>query len=156
MTGFIKKIQMAARTTTTYRVGLLQAKTYRALKQYTTAALAHLDITTVEWAFLGLLYDAPKGMRASEAAAELGVEAPFITVLHKKLGKKKLVEAKQDENDTRAKVLFLSKEGRAFVAETEIYLRDKMRPLVSGSSMRDILAYISVLQTINKNSSKKS
>ncbi len=155
MAGIVKKIRTAAQNTTTYRIGLLQAKAYRALKQYTTKALAHLDISTVEWAFLGLLFDEPNGLRASEAALELGVEAPFITVLHKKLGKKKLVEAKQDEHDTRAKVLFLSKEGRRFVEETEIYLRGKMRPLVRGTSMKDILAYISVLQTIEENSSDK-
>ncbi len=154
MTGIFKKISAAARNTTTYRIGLLQAKAYRVLKQHTAKALEPLDISTIEWAFLGLLTETPAGIRAAVAAEELGVEAPFVSALLKKLEKKQLIDAAEDTTDSRAKLLRLTKKGEAFVASTEQHLRAAMRPLVAGVSLSDLLAYISVLEAISKHREK--
>ncbi len=155
MTGIFKKISAAARNTTTYRIGLLQAKTYRVLKQHTAKALEPLGISTIEWAFLGLLTETPSGIRAAVAAQELGVEAPFISALLKNLEKKQLIESGADKTDSRAKLLHLTKKGEAFVQSTEQHLRSAMRPLVAGISLSDLLAYITVLEAISKNREKK-
>ena len=72
MMNIIQKIQTVAQNRKTYRVGLLQAKAYRVLKHHTAKALSEFNISHIEWAFLGLLYDAPKGMRSSALAKELG------------------------------------------------------------------------------------
>ena len=154
MPNLLQKLAAAASNTTTYRVGLLQAKAYRSLKLQTTEALAHLDISTTDWAFLGLLFDHKDGMRAVDVADELGVEAPFVSVLLKKFEAKKLLSIETSPDDSRSKVVSLTKEGRAFVPHTEKQLRAHMRPLVSGASLKDILAYISVLETIIKNAAK--
>lgn len=151
----LKKLATVARVSTTYRIGLLQAKAYRILKAHTTEALKHLNISTIEWAFLGVLHDHKEGMRAQEAAEELGVEAPFISALLKKLEKKKLLSTYLSPDDSRAKIVHLTQEGRSFVDGTEKYLRGKMRPLVQGAALGDLLAYLAVLETIIENANKQ-
>jgi DNA-binding MarR family transcriptional regulator len=152
MSGIIKKISAATNNQTTYKVGLLQAKAYRALKKHTTEALAHLDVSSVEWAFLGILYDNKNGIRSSDAADELGVEAPFITATFGKLEKKDLVETKVDKTDSRAKLLCLTASGRQFVTSTETHVRSKMRPILTGLSAKDVISYLVVLEKIIENS----
>ncbi len=154
MSNIFEKLTSAANNTTTYRIGLLQAKAYRSLKQQTTEALAHLDISTTDWAFLGLLYDHKDGMRATDVAEELGVEAPFVSVLLKKFETREFLFIETSPDDSRSKVVSLTEVGRAFVPSTEKNLRLHMRQLVSGASIQDIVAYISVLETIIQNASK--
>jgi MarR family transcriptional regulator for hemolysin len=156
MSGIIKKISAGARNRTTYAIGLLQAKAYRILKQHTTKALSKYEISTVEWAFLGLLYENKDGLRSIEVAHELGVKPPFITSILNNFDKKHLVDISDDSKDSRAKVLRLTKEGNKFVDEVESYLKDKMRPLIGGAPLGDILSYILVLEKIIENSEKNS
>lgn len=158
--GIIKKITAAARNQKTYRVGLLQTKAYRILKQATTDALAHLEITSTHWAFLGLLDDQKKGMRPADAARELIVEAPFVTQMFRELKALGLVESLPDQKDTRAKLISLTTKGKAFVIKTEVYLRKEIKPVIKNAEMADLLSYIIVLEQIvsnytSKNNSKK-
>lgn len=150
--SIFKQIKHAQKNRTTYRVGLLQAKAYRTLKHATGEVLDEHGISTVEWAFLGLLYE--QSMSPSSAARELGVEAPFITEMVGKLKKKAYVLEERDEKDSRRKTLRLSDEGRAFVTRMESVLRMRMRPLVSGASTRDLLGYLAVLEAIIANAPK--
>jgi MarR family transcriptional regulator for hemolysin len=155
MAGIFRKVQAAVRNTKTYKIGLLQTKAYRILKQHTDDLLNHLEITSTEWAFLGLLYDHDTGIRAMDAASELGVEAPFVTVLVKKLEKQSLVETEEDKNDSRVKRICLTLSGRKFVQETEEYLRKEMRVLIKGGNISDISSYITVLELIIQNAPEK-
>jgi DNA-binding MarR family transcriptional regulator len=149
--GIIKTIQIAARNNKTYRVGLLQDKAYRILKQTITKALSPYEITSVHWAFLGLLSDNSDGMRPNDAAKELGVEAPFVTILFKELEKRNFVESQPDTSDSRAKILCLTKEGRSFVEKTETYLRKEINHITQNVSAKDLLGYLTVLDGIVKN-----
>jgi len=151
MTGIIKKIKIAIRNRTTYRVGLLQAKAYRILKRYTSEGLQSHDISTVDWALLGHLNDFKGGCRLSHLAEELGVEAPFVTVLYTKLHKKGLVISKTDPDDSRAKIICLTQKGEGFVRETEEGLKTHMRPLLKGLSSNEVVSYINVLEHIIEN-----
>jgi DNA-binding MarR family transcriptional regulator len=148
----IKKISLAAKNQKTYRVGLLQTKAYRILNQKTTELLSKYQISSTEWAMLGLLFDSKDGMRLIHAADALGVEAPFVTQMIAHLKKYDLVVQAADAADSRAKVARLTDKGRAFVEETEIYVRKEMKSLLKGASIRDILGYLAVLQKITENS----
>jgi DNA-binding MarR family transcriptional regulator len=152
--SIFRKIASAARNRTTYAAGLLQAKAYRILKQRTTELLAPAGISTIEWAFLGLLID-NDSLRAQEAAYELGVEAPFVTVMAANLSKKGFVSIAKDADDSRAKNISLTATGKRFVAKTETELRAGMRGLVSGASPNDLLGYLAVLECIVENGQKK-
>lgn len=154
MSGIFKKIQSATHNRTTYRVGLLQAKAYRILKNHTDKGLEPYGLSTVEWALLGLLHDNLTGMKPSVLALELGVEAPFVTSLVTPLIKKGLVDSRRDEKDTRSKSIYLTAKGVTKVESIEKELRSFMKPLLGGSNIGDLLSYVTVLETIIENSKK--
>ncbi|MDQ2933042.1 MAG: hypothetical protein M3Q80_01540 [bacterium] len=151
MIGILSKIKTAVHNKTTYRVGLLQTKAYRILKNNTDKALKRHAITSVHWAFLGILNDQINGMRAIDAAIELGVEAPFVTRLFSELEMKKLVDAIADTEDSRVKIICLTEEGKKFVKTTEIELREHMRSLIKDVSVNELMSYLTVLEKIIKN-----
>ena len=149
--SLIKKIQTASRNTTTYQVGLLQTKAYRILKHHTARVLFQFDITTVEWGLLGLLNDSPNGMRLNVLAHELGVEAPFISQMTLRLKKTGYFEHREDSEDSRAKIIMITKDGKVFVEKTEKHLREATKSLLRDVPAKDILAYLSVLESIIRN-----
>lgn len=149
-----KILQSLSTILKTYRLGLVQTKAYRALKQHTSEQLIEYDLTSVEWAFLGMLYDNPEGLKSSEAALELGVEAPFITQIRERMHKKKLIELIIGTQDKRERLLKLSKEGTRLVPEIESHLRSKSKVLIEGLSPLEIFTYQKVLQTIVDNYNK--
>lgn len=153
MAGILKSIRSIARNRTTYRVGLLQAKAYRILKQQTTRILAPLGISTLDWALLGLLADNGP-MRSLLIAEELGVEAPLITVMARKLRKGGLVIVERGQKDRRVKTLALTEEGKRFVEETEPLVRQKIGSLISGIGPKDLVAYLTALEGIVENGKK--
>ena len=148
--GILKKISSVTQNRTTYRVGLLQAKAYRVLKQRTADVLKPHGISTFEWAFVGMLSD-KESMRSKDAALELGVEAPFVTQMVASLKKKGLVTERKSLEDSRAKAIALSEDGRAFVAKLEPIVRAHMRPLLQNIGVRDLLGYLAVLEKITEN-----
>ncbi len=152
--GLIKKIQNAVRNRTTYRSGLLQARVYRALKTYTGEKLSAYGISTIDWALLGIVYDRPEGIRANALADELGVEAPFITVLFGKLKKMGILDSKVDLKDSRAKNIFVTPKGKLFIPKVEATLYQELKVLIEDISASEMLTYITVLEQINENSKK--
>lgn len=154
MIRIITKIKNAIRNRTTYRAGLLQARVYRALKTYTGEKLAFFNITTMDWALLGLLHDNRDGLRSSELADELGVEAPFITVLFAKLQKMDLIDSKLDPKDSRAKNIFLTTKGKQFMPKVEKVVYEEMKVFIEGIPKGDMLTYVTVLEQMNENSKK--
>jgi DNA-binding MarR family transcriptional regulator len=149
--SILTKISRVARNSTTYRVGLLQARVYKILKERTSVVLAPLGVSTTEWAFLGLLKET-KAMRPKHIAEELGVEPPFVTFMVTHLKKEKLVEESVDTRDSRAKMLSLTPKGKTFVEKTEKFIRNEMRPLIAGTSPGDLSGYLTVLEKVIENS----
>lgn len=142
--------------TPTYRAGLLQAKAYRILKQKTALILLPYDLSTLDWALLGILNDTKDGRRMITLATILGVEAPLITRMVTKLEKKKLVRQKKDHEDVRAKVVTFTNEGRNQVKKIETILRKNIKENFKGISKRDLLRYLYVLEKIVANDEKNS
>jgi len=148
ITEFFKKVKDVKTDLTTYGMGLLQAKAHRILKQHTASVLKQFDISTTDWALLGLLFDQPDGLRFSKAAAVLGVEAPFVTELADGLAKKDLLTELKLEQDKRVKILMLTRKGRDFVPKVETVLRNETKYLFGDASPSDIQTYRKVLKII--------
>ena len=149
MGRMLETLASIARNRTSYRVGLLQARAYRILKQETTDILKQFEISTIEWAFVGLLYE-KKVMRMKDIADELGVEAPFVSAMASRLGKKHLLVEEKSE-DSRVKLISLSPTGMKFVPETEHIVRESIRHLIKGVTPRDLIGYLAVLEAIISN-----
>lgn len=144
----IRNILKSKKYIRTYTIGLLQTKAYRTLKQKTNAVLKQFGIASVDWAFLGVLYEKKKGMRLNLLADELAVDAPFVTAIGAKLKKKDFVVFVKDDEDARAKTIMLTKEGRSFVEKVEKVVRAEAKTWINGVSIKEVLAYIKVLERI--------
>jgi len=130
----------------TYHIGLLQTKAYRVLKQRTNIALADEKIGSLEWAFLGVLYENRQGVKLIDLADAIGVEPPFVTELGSKLLKRGFVIYEKDKKDARAKLVLLTKSGIDFVDRVEKGLRLESKKWLRGLSAREVLLYIKVIE----------
>ncbi|MBW3538140.1 MarR family transcriptional regulator [Candidatus Parcubacteria bacterium] len=132
--------------TTTYEAGLVQARAYRALKNYFGDHLAPHGLTMTEWALLGQIYSHSQGLRLSEISEILSVEAPLATNLVTSLEDKGLVRRCRDDRDRRAKLVAVSPAGQRLVPEVEQELRRAMKTFLTGISAGELAAYLKVLQ----------
>jgi DNA-binding MarR family transcriptional regulator len=141
------KLARSRNSWTSYKIGLLQTKAYRALKAHTTTVLKPFQLSTVEWALLGILHEQQAGIRSMDVADLLGVEQPFITVLLKKLSDRELVHIEPHASDRRVKLVTLTPSGRDFVVTTEEVVLAGMKPLLGKLKSPDIATYLTVLQS---------
>lgn len=146
----IQELLNLKKSITTYNVGLLQAKVYRKLKDLTNEALKPYDISSVEWAFLGVIFDHSTGIRSTELAKKLGVKAPFITELVPKFEQRKLLKYEKDDSDARVKKIILTTDGKKLVSEIEKVLRAESKKWLDGLSFKDVYTYLKVLRKISK------
>lgn len=151
MSGIIKKINSILKHRSTYSAGLLQTRAYRELKVWTGKSLKESGISTADWALLGLLFETKSGMRPSELATSLGVEAPFITERVRVLSKKNFIYAQPDSRDSRVKYLALTDSGIQFITKTETRLRNEIKPLFKDISVNELSIYLMVLEKIVEN-----
>lgn len=152
-TGWFRKAKRMPQLMTTYRIGLVQAKAYRILNARTAELLEPLGVRPLDWALMGLLKDHPEGMSPGALAEELGVKAPHVSAQLTRLKQKDLVYDCVKEEDKRQKCVGLTDAGHRFLPETEKLLREGMRDLVTGATLKDVLAYVHVLGTIGENGS---
>lgn len=150
----MSKSNKKAYSRATYSIHQLEAKAYRALKQYLTVALQEYSISPVEWSLLGLLYENKKGLRLTTIADELGVEAPFITSLVHKLTQKKVIEQNVDVIDNRVKIILLTKEGKSFVVVVERNVKNKLKKFQQHISAQQFSVHLEVLTTFIENAKK--
>ncbi|HSI20915.1 MAG TPA: MarR family transcriptional regulator [Verrucomicrobiae bacterium] len=136
----------------THYLALVQSRAYRALRQKVSIALDSFNVSMGEWTLLGQLNET-KGLRLSEVASTLGVEAPLVTNAVKALHAKGFVALEVDSRDTRAKLLTLTKQGEKMLRPIEEAVRAALQPLLKGVSAKENQIYFKVLQRIVQNSS---
>jgi DNA-binding MarR family transcriptional regulator len=153
--SLLKRLIVKHLTLTTYQIGVLVARTHRVLKAHTDAVLAPYDLTSVDWAIMGLLHDDKRsGMKLSVLSEELGVEAPFITVRIKRLQDRKLVTIEAGKNDKRERLATITPEGSALVITIEPILRKESRTWLKGVDPLDVTGFITVMKTVTLNDQK--
>lgn len=149
--NIFQKILTYKKSTSTYAVGLVQAKAYRTLKQKTNAFLAPHELTASEWALLGLLFETPEGHTLTDISIALGVKGPLVTRMVTALLSKKVVAITRSARDSRMKCLVLTTVGRNLVAHLEPLLKKESATWVHGASTRDLISYLRVLHVIVRN-----
>ena len=147
-----KKKELFDHDEPTYRAGLLHAHSYRILRKYATDELEIVELTTLDWSLLGILYEQKKGYRSSVLARLLGIDAPLVTATARKLKQKGYIMETLDIKDSRAKILRLTVKGRGFVPIYDRILCQRLNLLLVGATAKDFSGYISILETILKNS----
>ncbi len=147
----VRRLLPESYSPTTYGLGILQAKSFRHLKTETAAALKGHGITSVDWAILGVVSESAEGLSLSAISKELGIQAPLVTVRVNRLAAKRLITVAASRADSRQRMAKLSASGKQLLPEIERLLRDRLKPLFRGASVRDLLGYVSVLARIVKN-----
>ena len=135
----------------TYNVGILQDQVYRILKKQTNVILKDYDLTSFEWAVLGILFESKEGENAVDLAEEIGVTQAFVSKVLKKLKVNKYIELKREE-DGRYKKIHLSNYGRESVLQIEPILKEKMKVLLKDIVITDLYGYVNTLKKILENS----
>lgn len=133
-----------------YRAGLLQARAFRVLKKRTNDVLAPHDLNASDWGILGLLIDHPKGLAQKQIATEVGVKPPLVTRALAKLQNRHLVSLMVHPDDSRVRVVSITKQGRSFVDKIEKDMTTMLYDTFDGISQRDRLGYVKTLLAINK------
>jgi DNA-binding MarR family transcriptional regulator len=130
---------------------MLQAKAYRNLSSFMTRSLAPHSLAVTEWAMLGLLRDSGS-TRPTDLSEELGVSNPLTSRHIKRLGDLGWISRIEHEDDARGVLIALTPEGTAMVDKVESELRHEMRLYMKGISLRQLAAYLSVLEQLSKRS----
>ena len=149
--NIFQKILKYKKSTSTYAVGVVQAKAYRILKQKTNEFLVTYGLSSTEWALLGLLYETPEGHTFTDISVALGVKGPFITRIAGTLLKKKVVGIQKTDLDNRTKQLILTIEGKRLVEHIEPLLKKESAQWLKGASTRDLISYLRILHIIIQN-----
>ncbi len=153
--SLIKSLIVKHFSLTTYQIGVLVARTHRVLKAHTDAVLAPYDLTSVDWAIIGLLHDdSSTGMKLSTLSEELGVEAPFITVRIKRLQDRNLVTVTSGTTDKRERLATITRAGSQLVTTIEPILRKESRHWLKGVGPLDVKGFVTVMKTVTLNDQK--
>ena len=150
MSLFSGLLTLAKQGYTTYDLGLIQARGYRALKQITAEVVSEENITTMEWAILGILTHHPTGLLASQVAEQLAVKPPMVSRLIVRIEEKDWITVEKGI-DRREKIISLTPSGKVGVAQLEKKMRIALRPLMEGVKISDLMGYLRTLAVIAKN-----
>jgi DNA-binding MarR family transcriptional regulator len=134
-----------------YTFGLLQTTAFKGLKGFTSTLLQPHQLTTYQWALIGILYETPEGLGTTHLAKELKVSKPFITKTLKTLSDSGWVEkSAAAETDMRSSKDILTPKAQKKVPLIEGELKSEMKKVLTGIPKIQLLAYILVLKHISK------
>lgn len=149
--SLFKDISFIAKNRTTYDIGLIQARGYRALKQMTAQILKPEGLTTIEWAMLGIISHHGSGVRSNEVAELLGVQQPLVSRLIVKAEAGGWITVTKGITDKRERILQLSTHGKSHLVRIEAQVRNQLRPLLAGVAPRDLVGYLRTLSRLAEN-----
>lgn len=133
----------------TYKLGLLQAKSFRFLKNKGNNSLSRHGIDTTSWAILGLIFD-KKEITKTELAKALLFKKPFITGIIQELHEKKLIHEEVDKADTRSTKLSLTPHGIEFVGHVEKEMSMGYGMFLAIFPEKDFEAYLNFIEKVSQ------
>lgn len=133
---------------TTYQAGVLQARAYRALRNFMNEHLSGHGLTVMEWNVLGLVFDFTDkgGAKVGQLADLLNVEISLITSTLNKLEPAGHIQRMEDEKDSRAKRVITTRSGEKKVKKIEKQLKKEMEEWLSDIRSPQLAQYIRTLQ----------
>ena len=134
-----------------YNYSILLTKAYRTLRVRVYSCLEKYELIPTHWSLIGLVYRAKTGITLSDAAAELGVKLPLVTIMVDYLAEKGLIERVANKADGRSKLLVPTQQGVQLVSEIEAELTKTLAPLLDGVSSEQMHTFQTVLQSIITN-----
>lgn len=143
---------MSSDNLSTYQAGILQAKAYRSLHALLGNLLQEYDLTMMQWAVLGVIYDAgEQGIQGRDIATEIDTTDAFVTRnVHELIARGMVIQA-SDTTDLRAKILRVNPEYVRTVELIELGLqRDVSHAVGIVLSPREVGLYIKLIRKLSK------
>jgi len=134
-----------------YKAGIAQSRAHRALGIIASHWLKDKGITMLQWFILGLVYEAgEKGIRITDIAQELDTTKAFVTKHINTLEANHLVTRNVGKEDSRSRIVRLTKEARPKVIEIEQELRAGMRlSIYKEIKPEELAVYVKVLSQLS-------
>lgn len=136
----------------TYHAGLAQSKAYRVLRLLMAKLLKKHDLTMMQWAVIGLVYEAgSKGVRISDLAKQVDTTLAFITNTVNTLVAKDTLVRHTDPKDSRVRIVTIAPKYARSVMVIERELRRDMREVLgSDIPLKELAIYLKVLDQLAK------
>lgn len=131
------------------RLGRLIGVTARQWRRVIDLRLQPFELTEATWAPLVRLARAPAPMRQKDIAAALQLDNSSVVRILRNLEAAGLVERGEDEQDGRAKAIFLTARGEALVRQVARVSEDLERELLTGMDDGEIAAARRLLARIS-------
>jgi DNA-binding MarR family transcriptional regulator len=113
---------------TTYQAGVVQAAMHRMLQKLCDDILQPFGITKMQWLIIGTVRDAGKdGMRISDLANKLNATIPYLTTSINLLEARSILLRKDNNEDSRSKLVSVNPRYVKKCHEIEATLRDGLR-----------------------------
>jgi DNA-binding MarR family transcriptional regulator len=136
-----------------YKSGLLFSQAYKAVHDHIYNVLSKYELTPSYWAIMGAALDAQEdGVTLAEVARQMDVKAPLVTMLSNDLIERDLICRIPHKTDHRAKLLFLTHEGKKLALKVEKEVDQVIKSLVKGVNAKDTAGFQRTLENIIVNS----
>ena len=132
---------------TTYQSGVIQSAAFRNLKKHTDEALSIHSLSTMQWFIIGTILDADgDGIRITDLARQVGTTLGFLTNAINLLQSRGILMRASHEDDSRAKLVYVSPGYRKTCQKIEEDLRNKLRTtLYAKVTPEELRTYVKVL-----------
>lgn len=131
------------------------ARVTRRWRKMLDERLKDLGVTQARWSTMVYLEKGGEGLTQRELAGLMAIENPTLVRLLDSLEQQGLIERRPCPNDRRARRLYLTRDGRAFMdvlSERAEKLRDEM---LEGISDKEIECTVKVFNRILENAEKQ-
>ena len=130
--------------------GFLVARIARRLRQAVDSELRLIGLTEATWRPLVYVRRLGDGVRQKELATALSIEGPSLVRLLDNLERRGFIERREDENDRRARGLYLTRAGRELAVRAARIGNGLQTRLMAAVPAADLDICERVLETLER------
>jgi MarR family transcriptional regulator for hemolysin len=130
--------------------GFLVGRIARRLRSAVDGELRAIGLTEATWRPLVHLRRLGDGVRQKELATALSIEGPSLVRLLDSLERRGLIERREDENDRRARGIYLTRPGRELAVRAAKVGNAIQARLLAGVPVADLETCERVLESIER------
>ncbi len=140
---------------TTYQAGAMQASTNRVLQRHCDEILKSYGLTKMQWLIIGSVLDAGnKGIRITEVTKKLNTTMSYLTTTINLLESKNMLTRKENNDDSRSKLIYINKDFAPKCYEIEKTLRKSLRnSIYTHVNPKEFQIYMKVMYELARSDS---
>jgi len=131
------------------------ARVTRRWRKMLDERLKDLGVTQARWSTMVYLQEGGEGLTQRELASLMAIENPTLVRLLDSLEQQGLIERRPCPNDRRARRLYLTDAGRAFMSDLSVRAARLREEMLEGVSDEEVACALKVFQKIMENAEKQ-